>query len=257
MTDTALPSDGEQTIPGARLSPRDEGRLHYASAAFFLADEALEQIPIALDPAPGDLLRAALRLAELADRAVTSAAIAERERGTTWDQIGAAAGTTRQAAHERWHGNVRAWAATGRSDLPAHSPKDSMENAAMLDRYYARLFPEQTTAVSSGLDAVRFPGSREYEGSLRARGAALNARLTVLKDQLQELSNAYRLLKETGDPRALADNLTATADHSQEIASVFRQLAAAEPSLAEEHLHEAQKYEGWAESNRDHAKLYA
>ncbi|MFJ6452252.1 hypothetical protein ACIQNV_37250 [Streptomyces hydrogenans] len=257
MTDTTLPAGDEQAVPGARLSPRDESRLFYASIARDLADGALKQVPVAPDPEPGDLLRAALELARRAESLVKCAVIAERERGTTWDQIGTAAGTTRQAAHERWHPDVRAWAATGRSALNQDNPADSLESAARLDRLYSHLVPEVTDAVSAGLDAVRFPGSREYEGALRTRSTALHAQLDTLREQARELRDEYQQLKGGENPGALVANLTATAACDEKVADVFRQLVTAEPSLAEEHLHEVERHEGYAKNSRDHAALYA
>ncbi|MFJ4343341.1 hypothetical protein [Streptomyces sp. NPDC088915] len=239
MTDTTLPADAEHTTPGRRLSPRDESRLSYASTTYLLATKALAQVPVVPDPAPGDLLRSALDLLRRAEQVVESAVVAERERGTTWEQIGAAAGTTRQAAHERWYDDVRIWSVTGRSELPQNSPKDSLQVAAELDSLFGTLVPERTDAVTSGLDAIRFPGSQEYEASLRARATALRSRLDVLRKRSSELAGEKSRAATAGDSAAVATAAESKAACDQEISDLYRQLVSVEPSLAEEHLHEA------------------
>ncbi|MFD0303901.1 hypothetical protein ACFVH1_31795, partial [Streptomyces sp. NPDC127123] len=206
---------------------------------------------------PGDLLRSALDLLRRAEQVVQSAVIAERERGTTWEQIGAAAGTTRQSAHERWYDDVRVWSVTGRSELPAGSPKDSLQTAAELDSLFSVLVPERTDAVTSGLDAVRFPGSQEYEASLRTRSAALRSRLDVLRRRSSELAEDHSRAVTAGDSAAVAVTATSRATCEQEIADLYRQLAPAEPSLAEEHLHEAKGHEEEAEVYRRIAEQHA
>ncbi|GAA1959408.1 hypothetical protein [Catenulispora subtropica] len=57
---------------------------------------------------PGDLLREALRLQELAKAAVEQAAVAERVSGTPWDVIGKVMGITKSSAHTRFAGAVAA-----------------------------------------------------------------------------------------------------------------------------------------------------
>lgn len=50
-----------------------------------------------------DQFRQLLKLRELLDEALVEAVRGMRDSGTTWEEIGAAAGTTRQAALMRWN----------------------------------------------------------------------------------------------------------------------------------------------------------
>ncbi|AVI00054.1 hypothetical protein C5L38_33795 (plasmid) [Streptomyces sp. WAC00288] len=257
MTDTALPADAEHTTSGRRLSPRDESRLSYALIAYLLTTKAADAVPVTVEPAPGDLLRDALNIARRAQQLVDAAVIAERERGTTWDQIGAAVGTTRQAAHERWRNEMRSWAANGRCSLPNDDAPDSLERAASIDSLYSDLYPDRPDAVTSGLDAVRFPGSREYEASLRTQGTALRSHLAVLLGRSSELDAEQKRAETAGDSAAMVAAAASKAECDQEVSSLYRQLASTEPALAEEHLHEAEGYELMVEICRRIAEQHA
>lgn len=271
MTDVA----GTPSAPAApefhRLSPRDESRVALALTLRQLADAVLDAVPVEPDPAPGDLLRTALRLARRAEDVIREAVVAERERGTTWGQIGEAAGMTRQSAHEKWYGDIHAWAATGRSALPAHLK--TLEVAAEADTRHARLRPDRPQAVTSGLDAVRFPGSHAYEASLRARGSALHIRRMELDAQATGLNDEYGALHAQGpaaapvggDPleisahrghaSAVRANRLAIAAVHEEISDVYDQLVTAEPPLAEEHRTQADWHRNAARQARTYADL--
>lgn len=58
---------------------------------------------------PGDYVREAARLIRLAEEVQRWAAIYERERGTSWEEIGEALGITRQSAHFRFVEYVKTW----------------------------------------------------------------------------------------------------------------------------------------------------
>lgn len=271
MTDVA----GTPATPDAdelhRLSPRDESRVALALTLRQLADTVLDAVPVEPDPAPGDLLRTALRLQRRVEDVIREAVVAERERGTTWYQIGEAAGMTRQSAHEKWYGDVHAWAATGRSALPPELR--TLEVAAEADARYARLRPDRPHAVTSGLDAVRFPGSHAYEASLRTRGSALHSRRTQLDARATRLNDEYGTLHAQGpaaapvggDPLVIAAhrghadavraNRLAIAAVHQEIADVYDQLVTAEPSLAEEHRMQADWHRNASRQARTYADL--
>ncbi|MFJ3310044.1 hypothetical protein ACIPSA_44980 [Streptomyces sp. NPDC086549] len=271
MTDVA----GTPSAPAAhelyRLSPRDESRVALALTLRQLADAILDAVPVEPDPAPGDLLRTALRLARRTEGVIREAVVAERERGTTWGQIGEVAGMTRQSAHEKWYGDIHAWAATGRSALPPHLK--TLEVAAEADARYARLRPARPQAVTSGLDAVRFPGSHAYEASLRARGSALHDRRTDLDAQATNLNDEYGILHSQGpaaapvgsDPLEIAAhrghaaavrvNRLAIAAVHEEIADVYDQLVTAEATLAEEHRMQADWHRNAAQQARAYADL--
>lgn len=250
-----------------RLSPRDESRVALALTLRQLADAVLDAVPVEPDPGPGDLLRTALRLQRRVEDVVREAVVAERERGTTWYQIGEAAGITRQSAHEKWYADVHAWAATGRSALPPHLK--TLEVAAEADTRHARLRPDRPRAVTSGLDAVRYPGSHAYEASLRARGAALHLRRTELDARATRLNEEYGVLHARGpaggDPLvidahrghadAVRENRASIAAVHEEMADVFDQLATAEPSLAEEHRTLSDWHRNAGEKARTYAEL--
>ncbi|MEU2380328.1 hypothetical protein [Streptomyces misionensis] len=253
MTDTAS-TEPEPTREALHLSPRDEARLRLAMDLDLLVDNADHGIPVRPETAPGDLLRHALGLQSRVNRLVESAVVAERERGTTWDQIGEAAGITRQAAHERWRGAVRAWATTGRTCLPPSVSHSSLEYATMVDESYAQRHPDEPRAVSGGLDANRFPGSREYEHSLRSPGAALHARLADLATQFREVSDEYHRLVQLDDHGPLAENRDRAAEIEEERARVFDQLVTSEPSLADDHRAEADYHRNAAEGTRAYAR---
>jgi hypothetical protein len=254
-----------------RLSPRDESRVALALTLRQLADAVLDAVPVEPQTEPGDLLRTALKLQRRTEDVVREAVVAERERGTTWAEIGEVAGVTRQSAHEKWYGDVHAWAAIGRSALPPHLK--TLEVAAEADARYAGLRPDRPHAVTSGLDAVRFPGSHAYEASLRVRGSALHTRRTKLDARATKLNEAYSALHEHGpanapigdDPLALdahrghadavrANRLAIAAVHA-EIATVYDQLVTAEPSLAEEHRTQSDWHRNASEQARGYADL--
>ncbi|TPQ17791.1 hypothetical protein [Streptomyces sporangiiformans] len=274
MTDAADAS--ASSAPAAyelhRLSPRDESRVALALTLRQLVEAALDAVPVDPDPSPGDLLRTALQLQRRMEDVVREAVVAERERGTTWYQIGEAAGITRQSAHEKWYGDVHAWAATGRSALPPDLK--TLEVAAEADALYARLRPDRPQAITSGLDAVRFPGSHAYEASLRSRGSALHTRRTDLDAQAKKLNDQYSTLHAQGpaahssvdDPHvmlaayrghadAVRANRLAIATVHDEIATVYDQLVTAEPSLAEEHRTQADWHRNASEQTRGYADL--
>ncbi|MEU6069698.1 hypothetical protein ABZ864_35950 [Streptomyces sp. NPDC047082] len=271
MTDVADTPSTPAADELHRLSPRDESRVALALTLRQLADAVLDAVPVEQDPAPGDLLHTALRLQRRVEDVIREAVVAERERGTTWYQIGEAAGMTRQSAHEKWYGDVHAWAATGRSALPPDLK--TLEVAAEADARYARLRPDRPRAVTSGLDAVRFPGSHAYEASLRARGSALHSRRTELDARTTRLNDEYGTLHEQGpaaapvggDPLVIAAyrghadavraNRLAIAAVHQEIADVYDQLVTAEPSLAEEHRMQADWHRNASEQARAYADL--
>jgi hypothetical protein len=191
----------------------------------------------------------------------------------TWYQIGEVAGITRQSAHEKWYGDVHAWAATGRSALPPDLK--TLEVAAEADALHARLRPDRPHAITSGLDAVRFPGSHAYEAGLRARGSALHNRRTELDARATRLNDEYGALHAQGpvarptvdaDPlvmltahRGHADavraNRLAIAAVHDEIVAVYDQLVTAEPSLAEEHRTQADWHRNASRQARDYADL--
>ncbi|GAA0573962.1 hypothetical protein [Streptomyces mordarskii] len=259
MTDVAeTPPSAPAPDEPSTLSPRDESRVALAVNFCNLADRALKSVSVDPDAAPGALLRAALDLQQQIDKLVTSAVVAERERGTTWDQIGAAASMTRQSAHEKWYKDVRAWAALGRTARPSKSSyATTLEYAAVVDQRYAIVHPSRPQAVTSGLDVVRFPGSQAYEDSLRARGSALHSQFRELSKAVTELDEERHALKGGGSANdsRLAENRLRHAVTYDKIADVYEQLVTAEPALADEHRAEAESHRATAQNDRKYAAL--
>ncbi|MEK8175015.1 hypothetical protein NKH77_55930 [Streptomyces sp. M19] len=110
-----------------------------------MADHAFELLPVEPETPPGELLRAALALQQDVDTLIDSAVVAERERGTTWEQIAQAAGMTRQSAHERWSTQVSVWSKAGRV---CSRTEPALEIAAFLDRQYDDYVPAGAPAPS-------------------------------------------------------------------------------------------------------------
>jgi hypothetical protein len=263
MTDTTTPE-----TPGAtdradpeHLSPRDESRLRLSGNCLALIDHLLEQVPIDPDAQPGALLAAALEAQNRVNDMVENAVIAERERDTSYEVLGRLAGMTKQSAHRKWAPAVSAWARTGRTLLPANpDPGDTpLRRARLYDTWYAGLCPDgPAEAVSSGLDAVRVPGSEGLDRARRERADALHQRRQVLDQECGVLAEEYKELRDGADaPRALMDNLRARADRDEEMAGLYEQLVPLEPALADEHRADAATHRGWAQNARDHAEILA
>ncbi|MEU2086634.1 hypothetical protein ABZ569_32780 [Streptomyces albus] len=242
ITDTA-PAAG--TDP---LSPRDEARLSYAGTLFSLVDMLLDQIPIDPDPEPGALLAAALAVEQEVERLTHVAVIAERERNTPYEVLGQVAGISRQSAHKKWARAVGSWAARGRAGayVAGHGP---LERAARYDQWYAALRPDgPENAVSSGLDAVRCPGSHQLERARRDRAAACHQRRAALQRTWLRLSD---VLSDAHGPD-LVDTRRARAENEDQTAVLYEALIQLEPELAEEHRANAEMYRSWAARSRDY-----
>ncbi|MFE7427441.1 hypothetical protein [Streptomyces sp. NPDC057545] len=241
------------------LSPRDEARVRFALKAERLSEEALDLLPVAPAAPRGERLRRALELKDLVDTLVERAVVAEREEGTTWAQLADAAGISKQAAHERWAPAVNAWATNGRAAFPPASGRSALEAARRLDQVHADRHPDhRADAVSSGLDAVRFPGAVAAEAARRERAAGLHARLAPLNDQLSTAYAEWSLLNDGGArPKARAAVLIRLAALNEEVAALHEELTGAEPELADEHRSSAEQARSNVASNREYAELLA
>ncbi|MFK4272596.1 hypothetical protein [Streptomyces milbemycinicus] len=92
-------------------------------------------------------MRRVLALQHRLDHLIEAAVIAEWERGTTWEQFGSAAGTTRQSAHKKWADDLRSWAANGRSARFPGSARSGLEAAEQADWLYASRHPYGPTGA--------------------------------------------------------------------------------------------------------------
>ncbi|MEV3926450.1 MULTISPECIES: hypothetical protein [Actinomycetes] len=255
MTDANTSAEAPALAPlPPVLTPRDESRIAFARSVWAVWKSADRLVPIDPEALPGSLLTDALALQADAEKTVGRAVVAERERGTTWEQIAQAAGITRQTAHERWAHRARAWADNGRTaNAPGHT---SAETARFLDSEYALAHPDQPHAVTAGLDAVRYPGSAADQDARRARGRALHTRREDLERDADRLHEEWVRLKDPADRRGelrLAANLTAAADVHNALADLYQELAAAEPELAEEHLGDVATWRERATQNQSYA----
>jgi hypothetical protein len=150
-----------------QLSPRDEAVVAVAEAARVVADLARGLVPAVYEERRNDpvcYVRDVLTIRDkFLPRLLVRAVIASRESGATWEQIGEAAGMTRQSAHEKWAPDEAAWAAGGRRGHSRGEPVDALRSAARLDEWYARgrdgsdgivTGPRGVRAVTDGLDAT-------------------------------------------------------------------------------------------------------
>ncbi|MGY5099466.1 hypothetical protein [Streptomyces sp. 900105245] len=99
--------------PSHPYTPEALARLLLSDAYREVAETTLNRIGTEDDSsdtiAPGDFLREAAELIRLAESAQRRAVIYERERGTSWEEIGEALGIARQSAHTRFAEHVKAW----------------------------------------------------------------------------------------------------------------------------------------------------
>ncbi|AKZ59554.1 hypothetical protein SAM23877_6509 [Streptomyces ambofaciens ATCC 23877] len=252
-----MTDDTERPAAPRALSPRDEARVQFAHEANELAELALALLPIDPDAPRGDRLRRALSLRARLDHLVAGAVIAEREEGTTWAQLAAAAGMSRQAAHERWSGDVTTWASLGRTMHGRASGFNALDAAARLDRVYARRMDDQRgAAVSSGLDAVRFPGAVAAERARRERAADLHHRLEAITTQYRaSIDRLKQLTDDRADPGERAAVLRRRAVLQDQMSDLYDDLTGAEPELADEHRATCERYRADATADREYADL--
>ncbi|MEU8526453.1 hypothetical protein AB0C77_12775 [Streptomyces sp. NPDC048629] len=114
MTETFPPADATPDPP----HPYTEtalARLLLSDAYREVAERALGRIGTELDDSntvgPGDYVREAASLIRLAEYVQRRAVLYERERGTSWEEIGEALDITRQSAHAKFAYHVKEWRA--------------------------------------------------------------------------------------------------------------------------------------------------
>ncbi|MEV6403987.1 hypothetical protein AB0M58_13715 [Streptomyces bobili] len=170
-----------------QLSPRDEAVVAVAEAARVVAELARGLVPAVYEERRHDPACYVRDVLTIRDKFLTTllvrAVIASRECGATWEQIGEAAGMTRQSAHEKWAPDEAAWVAGGRRGYSRGGPVDALRSAARLDEWYARgrdgsdgivTGPRGVRAVTDGLDATDRP-EWDWEEDRPARPATVAA----------------------------------------------------------------------------------
>ncbi|WP_330346678.1 hypothetical protein OG858_47070 (plasmid) [Streptomyces europaeiscabiei] len=114
MTETSPQADTTPDPPHP-YTPAALARLMLSDAYRNVAETALGRIGTEDDSSstvtPGGFVREAAELIRLAEHAQRQAVIYERERGTSWEEIGEALGITRQSAHTKFTDPVKAWRA--------------------------------------------------------------------------------------------------------------------------------------------------
>ncbi|MFJ3365810.1 hypothetical protein [Streptomyces anthocyanicus] len=180
-----------------QLSPRDEAVVAVAESARTVAELARGLVPAVYEERRSDpvcYLRDVLTIRDaFLPTLLVRAVIASRECGATWEQVGEAAGMTRQSAHEKWASDEAAWAASGRRGHSRGEPVDTLRAAARLDEWYARgrdggdgivTGPRGYRAVSDGLDATDRPECdwEEDRPERPATVAAMRAALAQYSD---------------------------------------------------------------------------
>ena len=114
MTETS-PQDDPTPDPPHPYTETALARLMLSETYREAAEAALGNIGTEHDSStsvgPGDYIEEARRLVQLADEALRRAVVYERERGTSWEDIGASLRTTRQSAHTRFAPHEKAWRA--------------------------------------------------------------------------------------------------------------------------------------------------
>ncbi|MFG2677367.1 hypothetical protein [Streptomyces sp. NPDC048445] len=162
MTETT-PYDADR----ARFTRQALARLVLCDHAVDVADSARGLVATENDPdtGPGGRVSQAFQLIELAQRALASAVIYERERGSSWSEIAQHLGIDAAEAGARFAADLDGWDKafdapyrldeTGRKRIPqlptaAYDPSWACDQ---LDRwaYLQRLGIDQHQAVSSGL----------------------------------------------------------------------------------------------------------
>ncbi|MGC5005508.1 hypothetical protein [Streptomyces sp. DT203] len=162
MTETT-PYDADRS----RFTRQALARLVLCDHAVDVADSARGLVATENDPdtGPGGRISQAFQLIELAERALASAVIYERERGSSWAEISQYLGINAMEAEARFAADLDGWNTafdvpyrldeTGRKRIPqlptaAYDPAWACDH---LDRwaYLQRLGIDQHQAVSSGL----------------------------------------------------------------------------------------------------------
>ncbi|MFF9483037.1 hypothetical protein [Streptomyces sp. NPDC014733] len=234
MEEANEPAEREQ--PPA-LAPADEAMLARAQILREITDAALRDIA---GPYPandsGRVLRDALYIQGLADKLVDQAVIAERERRANWTDIGHAASSSRQAAHERWNAKVGAWVLMERRRTGiGRGPADPAAHARHLDEWYEDLIGEPR-AVSTLLTSLEDEAARAEGNARRTEARQLHDRAEALRTEIDAAYNAA--MAAIGTPAAEEKKEVWAAKHHAR-SDVYERLAVVEEPVAPEHRRRA------------------
>jgi hypothetical protein len=235
MEEDSKPAEREQ--PPA-LAPADEAMLARAHTLYEITEAALRDVAQTYPAGDhGSVLRDALYLQGLAEQVVDQAVIAERERGASWADIGEAAGSSRQSAHERWAGAVGAWVLMGRKRTGiGRGPADPEVHARDLDAWYTALLAGVDRPISRTLPSLHDEDARRQAEEQRAEVPRLNRRLDELR---RETLDAYEAaFAATGTDEHEAKGAAWAAKHLAQ-AEIYDRLAVVEEPVAAEHRRSA------------------
>ncbi|MEV3998981.1 hypothetical protein ACFYPK_28535 [Streptomyces halstedii] len=245
----------EAATRNAPLTPLDEAYIAHADALYSVVCQVIADFPLKprTTHGVGSTLRDALELRRLADAVVESAVIVERERGASWTSIGQAADSTKQSAHERWSDAVHLWTLHGRR---RRRMLGSLADARAMDEWYADLttanvrHPAVPYAITAGLAATDPRNVVEQQAADKTRSTAqsLYRRLDELR---QESTTAYTASFEAIGTDGHAAARQRWADVHIAMAEVCDELAAAEPTIAENHQRAAAKQRAIAHDIRN------
>ncbi|MFJ4674240.1 hypothetical protein [Kitasatospora purpeofusca] len=233
-----MTDDTEQGPKRPTLEPLDEALVAYADAMSRLVNDGINDFPLVKlpedekgKPEHGHYLRTALHLQYLAGVLVEKAVVVESEHGASWTDIGRAAGSSKQAAHERWKTVVGGWTMLHRRHSSAHG---SAHLARQLDEWYAELCPETPFAVTSVLASTdpRNVAEQQIADDHRQEALALRKRVMELQDEGRD---AFNDTVGTLDPAQSAEARERWAQTQDQMAAAYERLAEVEPGLADEH----------------------
>ncbi|QIB47821.1 hypothetical protein [Streptomyces aureoverticillatus] len=222
-------SDAERRLP---LTPLDEALLARVQSLAEIAEAVLRNVG---RPYPatdrGAVLRDALYVARLAEQLVDRAVVVERERDASWTDIGRAAGTSRQAAHERWADHVHGWALAGRRRTgPRTGPADYA--ATNLDTWFAGINTDQPQAISAALASLADPEARRAAQDQRVKADRIRRKIQALKNAN---TAARKACYEALGTEAADEKRAAWAGNHLTQARAYDRLADAEAPLGTEH----------------------
>ncbi|MFI1176942.1 hypothetical protein [Streptomyces melanogenes] len=168
--------------------------------------------------APGQLVEQAMRLMEKAEELVEQAVIAERQRSTSWDQIGQAlGGLSKSAAHKRYGVIVSSWLddSDGTSTEDEDSGEELLGDFALFDMAYTLV--ERTWA-----EADEIVHDQDLLNDLRRATLAASGQPGHPEEDLMDL--------DSGQPHRGVVWASAGSGKSQAMANLLRHLTSEESS---------------------------
>lgn len=168
MTEKDAPPTAAEPDPPHPYTEQALARLMLCDAYKETAELALHGITTRYDGSSfvggGSYIEEAARLLTHAEEVLNWAAVYERERGTSWEEIGEALGITKQSAHKKFAAAVERWRAP--LDKPEHLNPDGTPDDERIP-FGVRYTPDATVPRGSTAEDT----ARELETWLRERTA--------------------------------------------------------------------------------------